>query len=79
LLQLPRNGDPEIRNILRRRARLLGIDLSDDVISYLLTHHARDLSEQIGILQRLDGISLSEQRRVTIPLVKQALLDRTDH
>ena len=30
-------------------------------------------SEQIGILRRLDGISLSQQRRVTIPLVKQAL------
>lgn len=79
LLQLPRSGDPEIREILRRRARLLGIDLSDDVISYLLTHHTRDLGEQIGILQRLDGISLSQQRRVTIPLVKQALRDWAGH
>ena len=49
------------------------IELSDEVVSYLMTHHARDLGEQIGILQHLDGISLSQQRRVTIPLVKQAL------
>ena len=73
MLQLPRAGDAEIRRTLQRRAGLLGIELSDEVVSYLMTHHARDLGEQIGILQHLDGISLSQQRRVTIPLVKQAL------
>jgi DnaA family protein len=76
LLQLPQSGDVDIRRILRRRAQLLGIDLSEEVVSYLMTHHARDLSEQIDILQRLDGLSLSQQRRVTIPLVKQALRER---
>jgi DnaA family protein len=78
LLQLPPTGDAEIRRILRRRADMLGFELSDEVISYLLTHHARDLGEQIDILQRLDGISLTQQRRVTIPLVKQALLESAD-
>jgi len=73
LLQLPQSSDVDIRHILRARARLLGIDLSDEVVSYLMTHHVRNLNEQIGILQRLDGLSLSQQRRVTIPLVKQAL------
>ena len=79
LLQLPQVGDPEIRQILHRRAQLLGIDLSAEVISYLMNHHARDLGQQIGILRRLDGISLSQQRRVTIPLVKQALAETDDH
>ncbi|MCP4471615.1 MAG: DnaA regulatory inactivator Hda [Gammaproteobacteria bacterium] len=73
LLQLPAIGDGDIRQILRKRARLLGIELSDEVISYLMTRHARDLAEQIAILRHLDGISLRQQRRVTIPLVKQAL------
>ena len=73
MLQLPDSSDDEVRHILRRRARLLGIDLGDDVISYLMTHHARNLSAQMTILQRLDGASLSQQRKVTIPLVKQAL------
>lgn len=76
LLQLPRAGDDETRLILRRRAALLGIELSDDVVAYLMTHHARNLGAQIDILQHLDGISLSQQRRVTIPLVKQALRER---
>lgn len=78
MLQLPRSGDPEVRQILRRRAGLLGIELSDEVVSYLMTHHARDLNEQIGLLRHLDRLSLSQQRRVTIPLIKQALLERTD-
>jgi len=78
LLQLPTIGDAEIRQILRKRASLLGIELSDEVISYLMTHHARDLAEQIAILQHLDDVSLSQQRRVTIPLVKQALRELTD-
>jgi DnaA family protein len=78
LLQLPGSGDKEIREILRRRASLLGFELSDEVIAYLMTHYARNLASQMSILQRLDGISLSQQRRVTIPLVKQALLDRPE-
>ena len=78
LLQLPLHDDAEVRRILHRRAGLLGFELSDEVINYLLRHHPRDLAEQISILQRLDGASLSQQRRVTIPLVKQALADRPD-
>lgn len=78
LLKLPLQGDDEIRDILQRRARLLGFELSQDVLSYLLTHHARNLTAQIAILQLLDGASLTRQRRVTIPLIKQTLAELTD-
>ena len=76
MLHLPTSSDIEIREILRRRAHLNGIELSDEVISYLMTHHARNLSAQMEILRHLDGASLSQQRKVTIPLVKQAMLER---
>ena len=78
LLRLPDSDDTEICQILRRRAHLLGIELSDEVVAYLMNHHDRDLGAQIDILRRLDGISLTQQRRVTIPLVKQALRERAD-
>ena len=78
MLQLPSSDDTEIRQILRRRAQLIGIELAEDVISYLMTHHARNLATQMAILRRLDGASLSQQRRVTIPLIKQALLESGD-
>jgi DnaA family protein len=75
MLHLPISSDIEIREILRKRAHLNGIELSDEVISYLMTHHARNLSAQMEILRHLDGVSLSQQRKVTIPLVKQAMLE----
>ena len=76
MLHLPTSSDFEICEILRRRAHLNGIELSDEVISYLMTHHARNLSAQMEILRYLDGASLSQKRKVTIPLVKQALLEQ---
>jgi DnaA family protein len=76
MLQLPEHGDEEIREILRRRAALLGFELGRDVISYLMTRYPRDLSAQMEILRHLDGASLSAQRRITIPLVRQALGER---
>lgn len=78
MLQLPSSGDAEIREIMRRRSRLLGIELSSEVIAYLMTHHPRDLSAQMGILRRLDQASLSQQRKITIPLVKTALREAMD-
>jgi DnaA family protein len=78
MLQLPSSDDAEVRQILRRRAQLIGIELTEDVISYLMTHHARNLATQMAILRRLDGASLSQQRKVTIPLIKQALLESAD-
>ena len=75
LLQLPASGDAEVRDILRRRAELLGFELSDEVISYLMNRYPRDLAAQMAILRHLDGASLSQQRRITIPLVRQALCE----
>ena len=78
LLQLPAIDDADIRQILRIRAGLLGIELSDEVISFLMTRQARDLAQQVASLQHLDGVSLSQQRKITIPLVKQALRELVD-
>lgn len=78
MLQLPPIGDAEIRDILRQRAGLLGIELSVEVIAYLMSRFPRNLSAQMDILQQLDRISLSHQRKVTIPLVKSALLEQVE-
>jgi len=77
MLQLPVHDDAGIRDILSHRARLLGISLSPEVIGYLLTHYERDLSAQMSILRQLDETSLSHQRKITIPLIKTALRDRS--
>lgn len=73
LLTLPDTDDDQLRFVLSERARMLGIEYSKEVLNYLLSHYARDLSAQMSILQQLDRVSLIRQRRVTVPLVKQAL------
>lgn len=78
MLQLVESSDDDLRRIIQLRARLLGFELSPEVLSYLLTHHSRNLASQMTILQTLDGASMSEKRKITIPLIKQALAEQGD-
>jgi DnaA family protein len=73
LLQLPVVVDADIGKVLKFRAELLGIELSREVITYLLTHYSRHLSAQMSILRLLDEMSLSAKKRVTVPFIKQTL------
>ena len=58
---------------LRLRAHARGIELTDDVLAFILHRASRDMAELFEYLQRLDTISLAEKRRVTIPFIKEAL------
>ncbi|MCA1798124.1 MAG: DnaA regulatory inactivator Hda [Xanthomonadaceae bacterium] len=58
---------------LALRARRRGLELPDEVGRYLLKHAPRDMVSLYGLLERLDHASLSQQRRLTIPLVKEIL------
>ncbi|MCP4492215.1 MAG: hypothetical protein GY820_33640 [Gammaproteobacteria bacterium] len=73
LLELPQYEEDDIRQIISRRAQLLGIELSKEVLSYLLTHYSRRLADQMEILQLLDAASLSTKKKVSISLVKQVM------
>ena len=75
LMQLPVVVDTDIGQVLKFRAELFGIELSKEVITYLLTHYSRHLSAQMEILRLLDKMSLSAKKRVTVPFIKQTLSD----
>lgn len=66
-------GEPQKRELIRQRAYHRGIILSDDVLNWLFTHTSRDLRALLALLDQIDSDSLSQQRRVTIPLVKAIL------
>jgi DnaA family protein len=68
-------GDNEVRAALRREADRRGTFLSDDVMDYLLTRFARDLKHLMAQLDRLDAFSLSTKRAITVPLLKQMLVE----
>ncbi|MEM6581163.1 MAG: DnaA regulatory inactivator Hda [Pseudomonadota bacterium] len=63
--------------ILKFRAKRRGLDLGDDVSRYIVTHTSRDLNALLALLDKLDQVSLSQQRGVSISMVKAILSDGT--
>ncbi|NIB41981.1 DnaA regulatory inactivator Hda [Pseudomaricurvus alkylphenolicus] len=68
----PLRDDDKCR-ALQMRARARGLELSDEVAQFIMHRVSRDLHELFECLHRLDDASLAEQRRLTIPFVKQTL------
>lgn len=66
-------SDAEKAAYLRDAAARRGLPIGDEVVSYLLTHVRRDLPSLVAILAHLDTYSLSHQRPLTVPLVREAL------
>jgi DnaA family protein len=71
--QLHALSDDEKLAALQQRADSRGFELPDEVGRYLLRHLPRDMVALFGLLDRLDQLSLAEQRRLTIPFVKQVI------
>ena len=66
-------NDQAKADLLRRRAGARGYELSEAVLQYWLTRGPRDIAALLTDLDVLDKTSLTQQRLVTIPLLKQAL------
>lgn len=58
---------------LKARAAARGFELSDEVTRYLLHHGSREMAQLLAVLECLDHASLSAQRRITVPFVKQVM------
>jgi DnaA family protein len=59
------------RQALLLRSQNLGLRMSDEVIQFMLNHYSRDLRQLMAMLNKMDEASLSEQRHLTVPFVKQ--------
>lgn len=64
---------------VRERAASLGLELSEEVMHYLLAHGRRDLPSLLACVDDLDVRSLSLKRPVTVPMVRDCLSDRAAH
>jgi len=58
---------------LQLRADRRGFQLNNDVGTYLLHRHPRDMAKLFELLEQLDHASLTAQRRLTIPFVRSLL------
>ena len=68
-------GDDETRAAVVLEADRRGIFLSDELMDHVLTRFPRDLSQLMHLLDRLDRFALAHTRRVTVPLLRQMLLE----
>jgi len=71
LISLKSPDDDQLSDVLKARAKLLGLEMSDGALNYLLTHYSRKLSEQMKLLYQLDHASMSSKRKITIPLIRE--------
>lgn len=63
--------DEQKQRALQLRAESRGFELPDNVASYILNNYDRNMSGLLEKLEQLDQLSLEQQRRLTVPFVKQ--------
>lgn len=73
IFQIVALDDDQKKAALKWRASLRGLELSDNVVNYLLRYYWRDTESLFAALEELDRKALQSQRRLTIPFVKIAL------
>lgn len=66
-------NDSQLRQMLKHRASCRGINLSNDVVNYVVQRTRRESRSIIHCLDLLDQSSLQEKRKLTIPFVKSVM------
>lgn len=66
-------SDEQKIRALHQRAVERGLELTEEVGRYLLQHSRREMRVLFDVLDKLDLASLSAQRRLTVPLLKEVL------
>ncbi len=59
-----------LRDAFRKEIQARSLEASDEVLSYVMRRFPRRMAALKSIVKTLDEVSLSEQRRITIPFVK---------
>ncbi|HWQ94652.1 MAG TPA: DnaA regulatory inactivator Hda [Gammaproteobacteria bacterium] len=73
IFQLHPLDDENKLRALQLRARSRGMDLPEEVGRYLLHHWPRAMPKLFELLQHLDIGSLAQQRKLTIPFVRELI------
>ncbi|CAM5438271.1 DnaA regulatory inactivator Hda [Eoetvoesiella caeni] len=73
VFRLEQLSDDDRANALRTQAGERGLQLSPEVIGWILTHYARDMGQLSALVDALDRYSLEKHRAITLPLLKDLL------
>ncbi len=73
IYQLANLDDDEKKRALQLRAGYRGFTLNDAVADYIMLRAGRSFLELVSVLNILDDRTLADQRRLSIPLVRETL------
>lgn len=73
IYRLEQLSDADRAAALRGQAQARGLSLSEDVLSWILTHYARDMGRLTALIDALDRYSLARHRSITLPLLRDLL------
>ncbi len=79
VFRLEQLSDEERAQALCSHAAERGLTLSSEVVTWLLTHHERDMSRLTALIDALDRYSLARHRAITLPLLKDLLASAQRH
>ncbi len=68
-------SDVAQREVLKQSAHARGLTLSDEVLDYMSTRFSRDLGNLMEWLDKLDQYALQTKRAITVPLLKDMLMN----
>ncbi len=73
---LPAPDETQVKKVLEARAHARGFEMSDAVLSWLLTRETRNLGHLMQLLEKLDRMTLQQRRRLTVPFLAEWLGDQ---
>ena len=64
---------------LEQSAKRKGLIFEEKVLTYILNHTSRSLTDLLKLMFELDTFSLEKKRKISISLVKELLSDKADN
>lgn len=66
-------SDEQRQQLLVNLAKRKGLEMPSEVARYLVERYARDTDSMVKVIEQLDTASLAQQRRLSIPFVRDQL------
>jgi DnaA family protein len=76
ILALPEPSDEDKARVFAWRGRQRGMSIPPRVAAFVMTHSGRDLHGLMRLLDDIDAQSLKQQRRITVPFIRDLLSRR---
>jgi len=71
--RLQQLSDDERAQAMQAQAQERGLQLTPEVVNWVLTHYTRDMNHLSALVDALDRYSLEKHRAITLPLLKDLL------